>query len=507
MRQPGTVPSSSNASRNVAGYYRVSQARDGMKAPEIYEDEISRYCAYRKLELGEIFSDLDYSGYRNSEKRPALNELVRRRHEFSGVVVPKLSRFGRSLKHLTQLFDTFDSDGIPLTFLDLGLDTTISEGRLLRNVMASFAEYESDVRSDYARANHRRVRAEGRPWGGRPPFGYERHASQRTYLVHPERAVIVEAIFRSYLAGQSQYRIAAELNHSGGRRPSGAPWSTQQIGRVLDNPAYAALCLVDEDEIVPGKWEPIVDQDTWDAVRRVRSRQAVRVKQLRTRKRGPYLLSGLIFCGSCGGRLHHRSKPKTSNGVYGCRLQGRGRCSGGSIDTRLADDFVAQRFMDRYEVVVDGETPVANISIERRWERATIEQRRTLLWPAIAKVVLEPWPEGVDPRRAGGRRRSLTIEWTNEPRADQKTEILVTRSGPEPPPSADARPISEGRADMWRGAEVAALERGAAARSARSRAARASWQRVREERLIDAGIPAAVGPTPAAVGPPPAAAT
>jgi DNA invertase Pin-like site-specific DNA recombinase len=78
----------------VAGYYRVSQARDGMTAPELYEDEIRRYCAYKGLELGESFSDLDHSGYRNSEKRPALNELVGRRHEFSGVVVPKLSRFG-----------------------------------------------------------------------------------------------------------------------------------------------------------------------------------------------------------------------------------------------------------------------------------------------------------------------------------------------------------------------------------------------------------------------------
>ena len=110
----------------VAGSFRVSQARDGMKAPPIYEEETARYCRYRGLALGPIFSDVDYSGYRNSEKRPARQELVRRRREFSAVIVPKLSRFGRSLKHLTQLFDTFDSDGIALIFLDLGLDTSTS---------------------------------------------------------------------------------------------------------------------------------------------------------------------------------------------------------------------------------------------------------------------------------------------------------------------------------------------------------------------------------------------
>src|ERR687891_2835995 len=172
----------------VAGYYRVSVARDEMKAPELYSDEINRYCIYRNLKLVEIFSDIDYSGYNKSEKRPALNELVRRRHEFSAVIIPKLSRFGRSLKHLTRLFDTFDSDGIALVFLDLGMDTSTSQGRLLRNIMAAFAEYESDVRGDYTRANIRRVLQQGRPFGGPAPYGYIYDRVDRTYYPQPEHA-------------------------------------------------------------------------------------------------------------------------------------------------------------------------------------------------------------------------------------------------------------------------------------------------------------------------------
>jgi hypothetical protein len=53
--------------QKVAGYFRVSQARDDMKAPQMYTDEIERYCRYRDLALGEIFSDIDYSGYHRSE--------------------------------------------------------------------------------------------------------------------------------------------------------------------------------------------------------------------------------------------------------------------------------------------------------------------------------------------------------------------------------------------------------------------------------------------------------
>jgi DNA invertase Pin-like site-specific DNA recombinase len=157
--------------KSVAGYYRVSVARDDMKAPELYRDEIERYCNYKRLQLTDVFSDIDRSGYRGARSRPGLEELKLRHLEFSAVIVPKLSRFGRSVKELVELFDLFDNNGVSLVFLDMNIDTSTSQGRLLRHIMAAFAEYESDVKADYARANHRLARSQGLPWD-LPPFGY-----------------------------------------------------------------------------------------------------------------------------------------------------------------------------------------------------------------------------------------------------------------------------------------------------------------------------------------------
>jgi site-specific DNA recombinase len=213
----------------VAGYFRVSQARDGMKAPEMYRDEIERYCAYKGWRLAHVFSDIDYSGWRGAPTRPQLEEIKRRRSEFSAIVVPKLARFGRSVRDLVQLFDLFDRDGIALVFLDMNIDTSTSQGRLLRHIMAAFAEYESDVKADYARANHRMVAIQGRPWGGRPPFGYLHHPTERTYVIDEKHAPIVREIFDRYEAGQSQWRIACDLNDENKRRPSGCDWTTQHI--------------------------------------------------------------------------------------------------------------------------------------------------------------------------------------------------------------------------------------------------------------------------------------
>ncbi len=460
--------------QKVAGYYRVSVARDDMKAPELYQDEIERYCNCRSLELFEVFSDVDHSGYRGAKPRPALEELKRRRLEFSSVIIPKLSRFGRSVKDLVNLFDLFDKDGIALVFLDMNIDSSTSHGRLLRHIMAAFAEYESDVKSDYARANHRMVRAQGRPWGGRPPFGYERHPTDRSYVVNRTRAEIVRGVFVRYRAGRSQYEIARELNEERLVRPSGAPWSCQQIGRVLDNPAYAGLCIVD-DELIDAVWEPIIDRDVWEQVRGSRAADKRRCRQLRVAKGGPYLLSGLIYCGLCGHKLHHRSRPKSANGIYVCVRPGGKWCPGGSLDCALADDYVTQRFLEHCHFSMDdGSSPTFSEN-SRRWEAASLLDRRKLLSLAIKGVVLTPWPGGYSPRRVAGKPRQLSLQWAVD--TGDLPLVLVT----SPAPSAAERPkVSEGRSEMMRALEAGRVAKRHKRSSERSRAYFEEWSRFRQ---------------------------
>jgi DNA invertase Pin-like site-specific DNA recombinase len=49
------------------------------------------------------------------------------------------------VSELVRLFDLFDSDDISLVFLDINGDSSTSQGRLVRHVMAAFTDYESDV--------------------------------------------------------------------------------------------------------------------------------------------------------------------------------------------------------------------------------------------------------------------------------------------------------------------------------------------------------------------------
>ena len=461
--------------RPVAGYFRVSQARDGMKAPEMYQDEIERYCRYKDVRLGRVFSDIDFSGYRGAKPRPALEDLKARRVEFDAVVIPKLARFGRSVKELVELFDLFDTDGISLVFLDMNIDTSTSQGRLLRHVMAAFAEYESDVKADYARANHRRIRAEGRPWGGTPPVGYDFVKERRTYVINEERAAVVRDIYERYRSGASQYGIARALNEDKTLHPKGKAWRASQIGRILDNPAYAALCVVDDD-LIPAVWEPIIDGGLWDAVRAIRREDSRRHRQLRVAKRGPFLLSGLIQCGHCGRKLRHRSKATTVDGSYACLLSDGTWCPGGSIDTARADRFVTDRFLDVCHFVIEGAEDATVTENTKRWEKATIAERRRLLSLAIRRIVLIPWPGRDRPQRQAGQPRELAIEWMH-PGPEKGRVALVAQAEPATTP----RPkVSNGRADMMRDAEVAAVAKAKADRSEGRKAYFREWAKVQE---------------------------
>jgi hypothetical protein len=115
-------------SKPVAGYFRISQARDEMHAPEIYADQIERYCDYRGLRLSRVFSISTTRAITAPRSDPHSGSWWSGARSTQQLSSPKLSRFGRSLKHLTQLFDVFDRDGISLVFLDLGMDTSTSQG-------------------------------------------------------------------------------------------------------------------------------------------------------------------------------------------------------------------------------------------------------------------------------------------------------------------------------------------------------------------------------------------
>jgi len=120
--------------------------------------------ALREAGCDEVYTEVA-SGVR--AERPVLAELLRHLRGGDVLVVWKLDRLGRSLKHLVELVMTLMQQEVGLQSLSDPIDTTSPQGRLIFNLFASLSEFEHDLIRERTQAGLSAARARGR-LGGRP---------------------------------------------------------------------------------------------------------------------------------------------------------------------------------------------------------------------------------------------------------------------------------------------------------------------------------------------------
>jgi DNA invertase Pin-like site-specific DNA recombinase len=150
----------------VAVYSRVSTNHG--QDPELQLRELREYCASRGLTIVQEYTDVGYSG--SKESRPALNQLMAdaRRRRFDSVLVWKLDRFGRSLRHLVNALAELEALGLSFISLRDNLDLSTPSGRLMFQIIGAMAEFERSLIQERVKAGLRNAKAKGKRLG-RPP--------------------------------------------------------------------------------------------------------------------------------------------------------------------------------------------------------------------------------------------------------------------------------------------------------------------------------------------------
>ena len=106
---------------------------------------LREYCDARQFNIEYELSDEGFTG--RNDQRPALKELLTlvRSRQVDAVIVVKLDRLFRSLKHLVLTLDEFSSLGVKFISIQDQIDMTTAVGKLTTNIIASMAEFESDL--------------------------------------------------------------------------------------------------------------------------------------------------------------------------------------------------------------------------------------------------------------------------------------------------------------------------------------------------------------------------
>jgi DNA invertase Pin-like site-specific DNA recombinase len=147
--------------KQTAIYVRVSSRSQDHRAQEIDLKRWASSCDTPVRWVYDTFSGrtMDRPGWSQLQGAIELGEI-------GTVVVWRLDRLGRTAKGLVTLFEELHNRGVGLISLKDGLDFSTAAGRLMANVLASVAAFETEVRCERQRAGIEAARAAGARWGG-----------------------------------------------------------------------------------------------------------------------------------------------------------------------------------------------------------------------------------------------------------------------------------------------------------------------------------------------------
>lgn len=147
----------------VALYARVSTLNN--QDPEMQLGELREYAGRRGWQIVDEYVDQGVSG--SKESRPALNRLMAEacRRRFDAVLVWKIDRFGRSLKHLVNSLAELAALGVAFVSLRDNLDLSTPSGRLMFQIIGAMAEFERALIQERVRAGIRNARSKGKRIG------------------------------------------------------------------------------------------------------------------------------------------------------------------------------------------------------------------------------------------------------------------------------------------------------------------------------------------------------
>lgn len=325
-------------------YLRISQDRDGQRlGVERQEADCRALAARLGLDVVRLYIDNDTSAT-NGKVRPEFEAMI------SDAPEAIISWHQDRLLRLTSDLEKVIALDVPVYTVTAGtMDLSTPAGRAVARTVAAWSTYETEQKAvRQRRANVQRA-ARGYWQFSRRPFGYKRENGRVVQV--PEEAAIVAECFRRYIAGESYYALAGDLNARGVPTFNGTAWSMERVRQMLRNPRYAGLAEykgepVELEEGYSITWEPIIDARTWDdylAVREGRTRAGSWSTSTK------HLLSGLAECGVCGGRM--TARPDRGRQVYACGANWCTSRGGADVDamveavvlSRLADPKVVQR--------------------------------------------------------------------------------------------------------------------------------------------------------------------
>jgi site-specific DNA recombinase len=326
----------------------------------------------------------------------------------------------RSLLDFAKMMETFDKYQVSFVSVTQQFNTATSMGRLVLNVLLSFAQFEREIISERTRDKIAATRRKGKWTGGHPLLGYDVDPRGAFLSVNEDEAAHVRQIFALYLKHEGLIPVVRELERRGwvnkrwvtrkGHARGGRSFTKTSLYQLLSNVVYAGKVKY-KNEVHPGEHDGIVKKEVWKQVQALLQRNG-RNSRVPIRNKFGALLQGLLRCVPCGCAMTptFASKNKTRRYRYYvcCSAQKRGwsTCPSKAIPATEIERFVLGRIQDigkepgllRDALAQDqgGTTPGSTVDVaeieqawsvlDGRWATLTAEECGRIAGLIVARV-------------------------------------------------------------------------------------------------------------------------
>ena len=358
--------------------------------------------------LPDRFDDGGFTG--GNMDRPALQRLLADvdAGKVDAVVVYKVDRLSRSLLDFARIIGLFETRGVAFVSVTQQFNTSTSMGRLVLNVLLSFAQFEREIILERTRDKVAATRKKGKWAGGHPPLGYNVDAAATRLVVDEAEAARVRAVFELFLEHQALIPVVTELRRrvwstkrwttKGGPEREGRPFDRTNLRRLLTNVTYTGRVRY-RGQLYPGEHAGIVDADLFERVQ-----QALcpgRTPSVRTPTPFRALLSGVLRCGACGCAMtpaHSWKKPGKRYSYYACingQKRGRAACPAPSVPAAQVEAFVTEQvrrvggdpaLLDRLLTECRVPKSLGPATLRARWESVTTREPARVVRMVVERV-------------------------------------------------------------------------------------------------------------------------
>jgi site-specific DNA recombinase len=291
-------------------YTRVStdnQAEVEFNSCKAQKEKIQSFIkSQENMEAFKVYSDPGFTGANTN--RPALMEMLQdiKQNKINVVISYKIDRLTRSPKDFYQLIELFEKYNVDFISITERFDTSTPSGRLLRNIMLTFSQFERELASERTKDNMLQRAQKGMWNGGIVPFGYK--AVNKKLIIDKKNARIVENIYSSYIENQSIAKVISELLINNIKVSKRITLSKSRIYSILRNPIYTGKIRYDS-KLLKGNQEPIISEEIFNIVQSIHRK---RIKKMHLHKNHPF--AGLIKCKECDSFMTPCHTNKKRNG-------------------------------------------------------------------------------------------------------------------------------------------------------------------------------------------------